>query len=207
MKKFFDFVTLLGKLKKIERYKGQFYWKKYPQPARWESVADHTWRLGVLVLLIANRLSKTFDLGKALTMTIVHDVPEIITGDDSPVGEDGTGKNTYVSDAKIAAARQKQERKAAQKLFGVLTPDSSKMLFKAWLEYDEQKSFEAKVVKSLDKIEAMMQVLEYSGGNLFEEHLKFTVEYGLRGSNVDPAVAAFGQHVAKELKRRYKKFE
>jgi len=56
LKKFFDFATELEALKKLERFKGQPYWRDYPEIPRYESVADHTWRLGMLVLMFSGQL-------------------------------------------------------------------------------------------------------------------------------------------------------
>lgn len=78
MENFFSFSTFTEKLKLIERYKGQFYWKDYPRLERYESVADHSWRLALLVLLVSDRLSKKINLEKALKMAIIHDIAEII---------------------------------------------------------------------------------------------------------------------------------
>ncbi len=206
LKKLFDFATEIEKLKKMERYKGQFYWKDYPAPIRYESVADHTWRLGMLVLLLANQLSQKLDLEKALKMVLVHDLPEIEAGDASPLGHDGTGVNTYAFNKQKAAEKHESEKKAAVAFFSSLPPEQSKDLLNLWIECEQQKTFEAKVVKSLDKIEALMQVLEYRNGHLFEEHLKFTIEYGLKGSDIDSAIQQFGKHVADELKKKYKEF-
>lgn len=54
---YFAFTTLIEKLKKLERYKGQFYWKDYPELDRYESVADYTWIVAILILLFEDKLS------------------------------------------------------------------------------------------------------------------------------------------------------
>lgn len=88
--KFFTFATELEKFKKLERYRGQCFWKDYPTPVQYESDADHTWRLAMLVMMFSGRLSRPFQLEKALKMVLIHDLPEILTGDTSPLGESGT---------------------------------------------------------------------------------------------------------------------
>lgn len=206
IERFFTFATFIEQLKKIERFKGQTYWKDYPELARYESVADHTWRLSILVLLFSDQLSQPFDLQKALQMALVHDLPEIIAGDESPLGKDGTGKNTHAFNAHQAAERHERERQAADRLFGMLPKEKAGKLFELWKEVEEQQTFEARVIKSLDKIEALLQVTEYREGHLFEDHLKFTISYGLKGSTVDPAIEAFGNVVVSDLKKKYRRF-
>lgn len=205
--KIFEFTNVISKLKKIERFKGQFFWRDYPELKRYESAADHTWRLGILVILFADQLSQKINLEKALKMVLIHDLPEVLSGDESPVGEDGNGNNTYAFNSEKAEEKHIKEKEGAVALFKKLPPKLAKEFFNLWIEYEKQESFEARVIKSLDKIEATVQVLEYRQGHMFEEHLEFTRQYGLKGSEVDPAISNFGKFVIEELSRKYKKFK
>lgn len=180
LQQFLDFASELEKLKKLERFKGQPFWRDYPEIPRYESVADHTWRLGMLVLMFAGKLAQEIDLEKALKMVLVHDLPEIITGDGSPIGEDGTGNTTYAFDAEKAHEKHAGEKEAAIQLFSGLPEEVGKEFYNIWLEYDLQTSFEAKVIKSLDKIEALLQVSQYRHGHLFTKHLEFNIAYALK---------------------------
>ena len=73
--------------------------------SRYESVADHTWRLCLMILLFEDKLSEKFDISKTLKMALIHDLQEIISGDDSPMGDDGTGKTTYAYDENLSNIR------------------------------------------------------------------------------------------------------
>ena len=48
---------------------------------RQESVAEHSWRLALMVLLIQPKLKASFDLLKALKMALIHDLVEAKVGD------------------------------------------------------------------------------------------------------------------------------
>lgn len=205
-KNYFDFASFVGALKEIERFRGQFYWREYPQRDRYDSVADHSWRLALLVAMIEKRLSQPIDLGKALTMALIHDVPEIIAGDASPIGDDGTGKNSHAYNADVAAERHMKERAAAETIFRTLPNGESDRLLALWNECEEQSSFEARVIKALDKIEALLQVISYQNGNLFPEHLDFTITYALKYADVDPAVRALADYAVNELRTRFTPF-
>lgn len=207
LKQLHDFSLLINQLKLIERYNGQFYWRDYPTPSRWESVADHSWRLSVLVLLFANRLSRPFNVEKALKMALVHDLPEIIAGDASPLGETGTGSDSHAFNKEVQAKRHVDEKSAAKTIFAKLDSPDGSQLYEAWLETETLASFEARVVKALDKIEAMTQVLEWRNGHMFKEHLEFTLKYGKKGANVDPAIAEYAAYVAALMQQRYRKFK
>src|SRR5436190_1329697 len=117
---YFEFAHILEALKKLERYKDQVYWRDYPKQARYESVADHTWRLCVLIMLFEHRLATKLDLSKALTMALIHDVPEIYAGDASPMGSSGTGQDSHAFNTVLAKERHAKEIAAAKKLFRVL---------------------------------------------------------------------------------------
>lgn len=204
LQKFLDFARELEKLKKLERFRGQPFWRDYPELPRYESVADHTWRLGMFVLMFANKLSQKIDLEKALKLVLVHDLPEIITGDGSPIGEDGTGQTTYAFSAEKAHEKHENEKKAALQLFSGLPDDMAKDFYELWLEYDLQSSYEAKIVKSLDKLEALLQVTQYRNGQYFEKHIEFNAVYGLKGSDIDPALAEFGNLLVEEMRKSYR---
>ncbi len=205
--KILEFAKELEKLKKLERFKGQVYWRDYPKPHHYESVADHTWRLGMLVMLMADRLSSKLNLEKALKMTLIHDIPEIEAGDGSPLGEEGTVETSYAFDKERAVVRHEEEEKAAGKVFSMLQKEDYEYYYNLWLEYENQGCIEAKVVKALDRIEALIQVLQYRDGNLFENHLEFTLKYALKDSGIDPAIAELANKVADEMRKKYNKFE
>jgi putative hydrolase of HD superfamily len=160
----------------------------------------------MLVLLFANRLSQPFNLEKALKMALVHDLPEIIAGDASPVGETGDGTDSHAFNKHIQAKRHTNEKSAAKTIFARLDPSDGENLYEAWLETETLASFEARVVKALDKIEAMMQVLEWRDGHMFKQHLEFTVNYGQKGSDVDPAIAEYAAYIAGQMRERFKEF-
>lgn len=206
MQEFLEFTRTLGELKKLERFKGHYFWRDYPEEKRYESVADHSWRLAMLVLMFEKRLSQPIDLGKTLTMALIHDIAEIDAGDASPTGEDGTGQNTHAFNPERQKERHTEERVAAERIFGQLPIETGKRLLDLWTECEEQTSFEGKVIKALDKIEAMQQVLEYRDGHVFPEHLKFNISYGLKYADVDPAIKEFGDALAEEMRTRYKPF-
>ena len=187
LQEIFDFLTIAEGLKKLERYKGFVYWRDYPFPNRYESVADHSWRLALLVIVVENRLHQKLNIDKALKMALVHDIPEIIAGDASPLGESGTGDDSHSFNEKIAEERFKRELEAAKKIFLPLGDDGQKF-YELWLESEKKESFEAKVVKALDKIEALLQILSWTDGRMFKKHLDFTVLYSRRALGVDPFI-------------------
>jgi putative hydrolase of HD superfamily len=70
-----------GALKKLPR-QGWLY-LDVPDP---ESVADHTFRVALMTLLLAHD-DPTVDSGRALVLALCHDLPESIAGDATPFDE------------------------------------------------------------------------------------------------------------------------
>ncbi len=101
-----------------------------------ESVASHSWGMSALALELC---PKHLDLSKVLSLCIVHDIPEIIVGDLTPL-DDCTNK-------------AKDEHSAMQKL----APQ--------WLylfeEYEAGQTAEAKFVKQIDKLDMALQAVIY----------------------------------------------
>lgn len=207
VQKIFEFSTLIEDLEKIERFKGKHFWNYYPKRERYASVADHSWRVAMLVMMFDGRLTRKFDSAKALKIALIHDLSEIITGDLSPLGRSGTGADTYAFRPDLMKRKQRSDMLAAKKLFSCLPKDQASDMVKLVDDYVKCGSFEAKVVDALDKIEAMLQVLEYRKGSLFPKHLDFTIRHGLQSADVDPSIRQFAELIVYQLHKRYREFK
>ncbi|MFX1451252.1 MAG: HD domain-containing protein [Promethearchaeota archaeon] len=135
-----NFVKLIGKLKKLKR-KG---WIQRNIGDEIESVADHSYRLSVLSMILADKIGLNKE--KLIKMSLIHDFPESIVGDITPYEESTENKH-------------KVELDAMKKISSLLK--NSNEYFNLWLEYEEGNSNEAKFLKQLDKIEMIFQALEY----------------------------------------------
>lgn len=207
IKTLLQFLQTIAELKEVIRYRSQFYWKDYPQQERYESVADHSWRLAFMVMLIAPKLSRPVDLERMLKMALVHDLPEIIAGDVSPLGSDGTGKDAHAFNEQKKQEKFEKEQRAAEELFGTLGHPQGEELLQLWNEAESQETFESKVVMKLDKMEASLQVLRYRKGEVFPAHKEFMLTYNLQGNNIDPALEALAKEIAEEIEKQYKEFK
>lgn len=205
--KIIDFLKIIGGLKDLERFRGQFFWKDYEQRARYESVADHTWRMAILLMLVEKHLSQPIDISKSLKMVLVHDIAEVIAGDLSPLGSDGTGNDSHLHNKEAAKSKHENELAAAKEIFSKLPTEQGKELFDLWLECEKQESFETKVVKALDKIEGKLQAAEYLKGLMYEKHLDFCLKYGTEKYDVDPAIKELDLAVNAEISKNYREFK
>jgi putative hydrolase of HD superfamily len=140
IKKLIDFYKKAEKLKVTTRHS----WLSNPK--RQESVAEHSWMLCLLSMLLSDKLDKKIDLLKVMKMMTIHDLAEAVTGD-IPAWEISTRqKNKY-----------KYEKEAFKKLIVDLPKNKAKEILSLWKEFEENKTKEAKFANSLDKIEAVMQ--------------------------------------------------
>ncbi len=140
------FLRVAGALKRVPRAG----WVHAGVPTRIESVADHSWRVAVLAVMLEDG---PHDRQRALRMSLLHDIQEALVGDMIPQSKSGVS----------AAAKHEAERKAVQQLVemlpeGAALRDELPALFR---EYEEGTSTTAVFVKDLDKAEMLLQAAEY----------------------------------------------
>lgn len=114
-----------------------------------ESVADHCWRVALMVILLNSSLDKKINVEKALKLALVHDLAEIITGD-SPYF-------LYYENEKRKKEKHIQEAKAIKLLVAKLPSKQRKEITNLWYEFEEKSSYEAQFIHALDKMEAQVQ--------------------------------------------------
>lgn len=205
--KIFSFIKMMQGVKEVERFTGQFFWKEYPRKKEYESVADHTWRMAMILVIIEPYLSKPIDFARTMKMALIHDIPEIIAGDASPLGSDGTGNDSHLYNEKAAEEKYKKEDAAAKEIFSKLSKDQGQELYDLWLEHEKQETFEAKIVKALDKLEGKLQAAEYTKDGIFEKHLEFSLKYGEGFFDIDPVFKKLNAMVRDEFTKDYKEFK
>ncbi len=151
---------LLSFLKEIEKYKTveRKIWTS--NLARAESDAEHSWHLAMFVLLFKNELPPDADFHKMLKMALIHDLVEIYAGD------------TFAFDTKSREGKKDRELQAARRLFSQLPDDLQREFMDLFSEYEETKTKEAKVVKSFDKIQPILQNICSEGKSWREYNIK-----------------------------------
>lgn len=117
---------------------------------RQESVAEHSWRLGFMALLLAPYYERSLDLTRCLKLALVHDLAEAETGDIPAF---------YVHDKQQKLAL---EEAAIRKIANLLNDTTGQELVELWHEYNQCQTDEAKFIKALDKLEVFIQHNEAS---------------------------------------------
>ncbi|XP_020231267.1 HD domain-containing protein 2 isoform X1 [Cajanus cajan] len=138
-----DFLSICHRLKTTKRT--GWVRKDVKNP---ESIADHMYRMGLMALIASD--VPGVDRNKCIKMAIVHDIAEAIVGDITPM--DGISKSE----------KNQREQAALDHMCEVLGGGSTaKEIAELWMEYEANSSPEAKFVKDLDKVEMILQALEY----------------------------------------------
>ena len=111
-------------------------------PGRSESVADHSWRIALMAMLLTPEFPEA-DMNKVLRMCLIHDLGEAFTGD-IPTFD------------KTEADVQKEDR--LYDAWVDTLPRETKAEFSSLLtEMNALQTQEAKIYKALDKLEAVIQ--------------------------------------------------
>ena len=102
-----------------------------------------------MALLSARYLEKEVDLAKLLKIAIVHDLVEIFAGDIPYfLAPEGSHAQKY---------KVENEHQAMDKIRSLLGDIDGEEIASLWYEYEDSKSYEAQVVRALNKIEAQLQ--------------------------------------------------
>ncbi|KAI9125567.1 hypothetical protein K1719_002985 [Acacia pycnantha] len=143
-----DFLSICHRLKTTKR--AGWIRKDVKDP---ESIADHMYRMGLMALIASD--IPGIDRNKCIKMAIVHDIAEAIVGDITP--SDGVSKEE----------KSRRECEALDHMCKVLGGGSrATEIAELWMEYEANSSPEAKFVKDLDKVEMILQALEYEDEQL-----------------------------------------
>lgn len=121
---------------------------------RQESVAEHTWRMSLIALLVAPHLKVNVDITVLLKMIIVHDLVEAIAGD-IPVFE-------VIATPESQIFKREREAEAMRKIAAMLPQINAAEIQSLWDEFESSTSNEARVAQAIDKLEAQIQHNEAS---------------------------------------------
>jgi len=138
---------ILSFLQEIEQYKTVERNNVCSNLKRVESNAEHSWHIAMFIMLFEKELPDNANIKRMLKLALMHDLVEIYAGD------------TFAFDMEGRATKKEREMKAAQKLFSQLPEDLHKEFRDLFEEYEQAQTTESKIVKSFDKIQALLQAL------------------------------------------------
>lgn len=140
--------SILNVLTLAERLKFELR-HSYTSSGRQESVAEHTWRMSLMAVLIEPLLKQKVDTAKLLKMIILHDLVEAEAKDISALD---VLRNPEVKKQKV-----QNERKAIENLRHALHETNGQEIYDLFFEFENKETYEAKVANALDKLEVQLQ--------------------------------------------------
>lgn len=167
--KLIHFLIEAGKLKKIKRTGWLLRGVKNP-----ESVADHTFRMALMAWIFAR--SKGLNYERVIKMALIHDLCEVKLGDITPYDsllpngvKDRKRKQilrkwprwTKEKKGEMRSDKLRKESESLERVLKGLPLPLKKEIKNLWLEYIWGQSAEAKFLRQADKIENLIQALEY----------------------------------------------
>jgi putative hydrolases of HD superfamily len=168
-----DFLRAAERLKATHR-------SAYTSEGHQESVAEHTWRLCLMTLVLAPEFPDV-DFAKLVKICLVHDLGEAVGGD-VPAPEQARRRQ-----AGVATGKGKDERRDLLTLLEPLPSRLGSEIADLWDEYEAAKTSEARLAKALDKLETIMQHTQGKNPPAFD--YGFNLNYGREHTQSPPLIA------------------
>ncbi len=128
--------------------------------SRFENDAEHSWTIALMAVLLREHANFPVDLGKAITMLLIHDIVEIDAGD------------SFLYSAERSDAHAK-ERQSAQRIFGMLGPAQRDHFLQLWEEFEARESNEARFASVFDRMEPILQNYANEGSTWKQNHVTY----------------------------------
>ncbi len=175
-----EFLRAAEQLKNVTR-------SSWTSAGRRESVAEHTWRLCLMALVLKDGFPGV-DFARLVKICIIHDLGEAIGGDIPATAQAaGPGKAA-------------QERRDLLQLLGPLPEPLRLEIVALWDEYEAAATPEARLAKALDKLETILQ--HNQGQNPPDFDYRFNLAYGKQYTADHPLIVAVRALLDRETEAR-----
>ena len=206
MLKILNFTHEMYKIKNLLRFKGMPGWEN-DNIERWDSVAEHSYRMALLAVMLAPYLSTKVSLEKVLKIILIHDIVEIQALDYSPMASHGNGGgHAFNKDA--FQEKYEREMAAAETIFKELPENLHKEFVALFTEYINTKAnknistSEGRFAYALDKLEATIQIVDWKkeSKNWDKEKFEKSMDYMHMWTDYEPTLKNFAHLVEQEAK-------
>ena len=166
--------SILNILALAERLKFELR-HSYTSSGRQESVAEHTWRMSLMAVLIEPLLKQKVDTARLLKMIILHDLVEAEATDISALD--------VLRNPEIKIDKIEREKRAIENLRLALQNTNGQEIYDLFHEFENKETYESKVANALDKLEVQLQhnhadfstweEIEYDMSYMMDKHVLF----------------------------------
>ena len=133
-----NFLQEIEKLKIVYRQNGVIGGE------RQENSAEHSWHIAMMAIILQEHAGGNVDILKVIKMLLIHDLVEIYTGD------------TFLYDDEGREEIKDPEKKAAEKIFGLLPEEQGNEFNRLWNEFEEHRTEESKYALVLDNLQPIL---------------------------------------------------
>jgi putative hydrolases of HD superfamily len=147
----------LAFLVELDRLKSVVRRNRLADDSRSENTAEHSWHLALFALVLAPYAEPPVDVGRVVTMLLVHDIVEIDAGD------------TFIHDEAAMAGKAEREQLAARRLFGLLPAADAERYEALWQEFEAGTTADARFAYAMDRLQPVL-LNALSGGRSWREH-------------------------------------
>lgn len=121
-----------------------------------ESISDHMYRMSIMTMMAPPSLSSRLNVPHCTKMALIHDMAESLVGDITPVDKD-------VTKAEKARREAAVMKYITSDLLGKIPggQTTGQEILQIFQEYEDNETLEAKFVHDIDKMELLLQMIEY----------------------------------------------
>lgn len=157
---------------------------------RRESVAEHSWRLALMAMLLEDEFPDT-DINKVIKMCLIHDLGEAFTGDIP----------TFDKTEKDSRQEEEQFQKWVED-FPIPQKEQFQNLLQEMAELETQ---EAKLYKALDKLEAVIQHNEGDISSWIPLEYELQLVYGSEEVKFSPYLIELKEYINNQTREKIRK--
>jgi 5'-deoxynucleotidase YfbR-like HD superfamily hydrolase len=194
-----DIATIVWSLKLhgIRRYFHHRFWEEESRAAEFadriepelklESVSAHSWHVADCILLLADHFPY-LDRGHCIELAILHDKLEILTGDKSPIGRDGSGNKAHAFCVEAQQSKERDEWDALDQYLSKIRQGARLTQRVLLSELIDGHSLNARFVKAVDKLQAFAYVHSKKDGDMSNRHIVTTLRYTAKTTSLFPGL-------------------
>ncbi|MCF0050434.1 HD domain-containing protein [Dyadobacter sp. LJ53] len=160
-----DLLKQIEFIKEVDKLKYILRKTKLINSDRNENDAEHSWHLSLMAIVLADHANFPIDLLRVIKMLLIHDIVEIDAGD------------TFIYDTQKDHSNTEEERKAANRIFGLLPDEQARELIAIWEEFELGQTNEAKFARAMDRLEPLLQNTSNNGGTWKEFGINYEKVY------------------------------
>lgn len=131
-----------------------------------ESVAEHSFGVAMMTMAVAQ--IKGLDVGRATVMALIHDLPEIYSGDITPhqhlseaQKEEVIFRKWIAPSNEVLEEKRKKEEEALRRIAQRLPTQLRASIVELWRELNEEQTEESKLVHQMDRMQRLIQAEKY----------------------------------------------